>query len=499
MTRNKYQTVPLFDDYIKANEIISRFQKMTQQLSLSSSMIESLWKFVSTPTNWNRRPFYALPSNYTEAIDIMRLGGTAMLHFNKSIRSLEWLESNGECMDNIYDQVSTIPDAGRGAFARRFIPKGGVVSPAPLIHLPNRNVLTIYDGRVFDDDDDEIPVMHRDLEKPKHQQLILNYCFGHRDSSLLLCPYGLLTALINHSHKSPNTKIVWSQNDGMMGHPEWINQPLSKWGGQTKTGLSFDFVALRDIEASEEILIDYGSEWEEAWQQHVQTFEVARKKYIPAFELNQMEVLRVYTMSEYEYNSDGVLIFCRRNHILLAGIDIEEAEDWEVTTYGFNNDDDDDDAAHDLGIYPCRVVERHNDNSYLVELVEREEVEENNLLKQKERFTHILFDVPRDIFYFRDMVETRDHHQTWSFRHDMRIPDEMFPEEWRNMMMDTNGDDSLGLYESENSDNDEESESSDNDEKEDSNHECGIGEHGTCSTTPNKSKTVRSSKEHKTP
>jgi hypothetical protein len=54
------------------------------------------------------------------------------------------LEENGQCMDNIKDGVSTIPDAGRGAFANRFIPKGGLVAPAPLIHIPDRSIFTMY-------------------------------------------------------------------------------------------------------------------------------------------------------------------------------------------------------------------------------------------------------------------------------------------------------------------------------------------------------------------
>ena len=47
-----------------------------------------------------------------------------MVHYNSSIRDLEWLQKHGRCMDNIRDGVSQIPHAGRGAFARRFISKG---------------------------------------------------------------------------------------------------------------------------------------------------------------------------------------------------------------------------------------------------------------------------------------------------------------------------------------------------------------------------------------
>ena len=50
-------------------------------------------------------------------------------------RSLDWIKSKGSCLDNLVSQVSTLPDAGRGAFAQRFIPKGTTIVPAPLLQV----------------------------------------------------------------------------------------------------------------------------------------------------------------------------------------------------------------------------------------------------------------------------------------------------------------------------------------------------------------------------
>ncbi|MGV2389782.1 MAG UNVERIFIED_CONTAM: hypothetical protein LVR29_20560 [Microcystis novacekii LVE1205-3] len=53
------------------------------------------------------------------------------------------------------------------------IVKGDIVVPAPMIQIMDRDLLSLYD------------------ENGDHKvgdQLVLNYCFGHRDSSLLLCP-----------------------------------------------------------------------------------------------------------------------------------------------------------------------------------------------------------------------------------------------------------------------------------------------------------------------
>ncbi len=73
----------------------------------------------------------------------MEAGGTAYQDYNSTIRSVALLEQHGQCMDNIKDGVSILPDAGRGARANRFIPKGGLVALAPLIHVPDRYVLKL--------------------------------------------------------------------------------------------------------------------------------------------------------------------------------------------------------------------------------------------------------------------------------------------------------------------------------------------------------------------
>ena len=53
--------------------------------------------------------------------------------------------------------------------------------------------------------------------------------------------------------------------------------------------LAMKLVALRDIEAGEEIFWDYGDEWEAAWQKHVQEWKPVEgaETYISAFEMNQ--------------------------------------------------------------------------------------------------------------------------------------------------------------------------------------------------------------------
>ena len=45
------------------------------------------------------------------------------------------------CLDNLVPQISTIPLAGRGAFAQRFISKDSRIVPVPLLQIPYRESL----------------------------------------------------------------------------------------------------------------------------------------------------------------------------------------------------------------------------------------------------------------------------------------------------------------------------------------------------------------------
>ena len=65
---------------------------------------------------------------------------TVTKHTFKPTRPVEWLKEYGWCIDNIEIGISTIPDAGRGAFARLPLQRGGIVAPAPLQVFRDRAV-----------------------------------------------------------------------------------------------------------------------------------------------------------------------------------------------------------------------------------------------------------------------------------------------------------------------------------------------------------------------
>jgi hypothetical protein len=77
------------------------------------------------------------------------------------------------CLENLIPLPSTLLQAGQGAFAQYRIQKDEIVMPAPLLQIMDREVLALYS------EEDESRI---------NDQVLINYCFGHAESTLLLCP-----------------------------------------------------------------------------------------------------------------------------------------------------------------------------------------------------------------------------------------------------------------------------------------------------------------------
>ena len=149
----------------------------------------------------------------------------------------EWIRENGMCLENLLPFSSTLPHAGQGAFAQYHISKGDIVIPAPLLQIIDKDVLDIYSDGVR-----------------VGQQLLMNYCFGHPQSSFLLCP-DTQAELINHcsvrtkqcGRKGPNAAIRWSRGWDPTSD-EWREKTLAEIAKEPGRGLAFEVYALRDIQ-----------------------------------------------------------------------------------------------------------------------------------------------------------------------------------------------------------------------------------------------------------
>lgn len=181
-------------------------------------------------------------------------------------KSVKELEKDGICLDNLHPGKSTIESAGRGAFSSRYISKGTVIAPAPVIPIGHRDALKTTYFRPNE--------ATGEREYIHGNQLLLNYCFGHSNSSLLFFPYSPMVNLINHDAKKPNAKLQWSQSNLHYGK-EWLQYPLDKVKAMERTGLLLEVVATRDIDKGEEVLLDYGEAYERAWKRHVEEWRTA--------------------------------------------------------------------------------------------------------------------------------------------------------------------------------------------------------------------------------
>ncbi|KAL7555942.1 hypothetical protein ACA910_005482 [Epithemia clementina (nom. ined.)] len=396
---------------------------------------------------WDSTVLKTLPDDIIMISEIVTIG-VEYSHYNESIRSLDWLTQHGSCADNLQEGISTIPFAERGAFIRRRIAKGETVAPAPLIHIHPKSMFNMHKPLYKDNyvrPTEEGPDRRNVTEQPYHQQLLLNYCFGHGETDLLLCPYGIGTALINHSRERANVKIIWS--DKHMLHPEWQSMKPSEWAHHSYSGLAWEYIATRDLLEGEEVLLDYGEDWERAWSQHVASWlpPTANCTPISAFDLNKQHAdLKIPTAAE------GLASFSLLNDHLCdsTAMPNQHFPTMECQVYYLESWWLDEDYDYGKYLHPCRPIDRFQNkvgqNLYIVQVLfyreanldeddeyEYEEEEEGSQAVCGEFEVGLLFGVPGDIFYFTDRPYTRDSAQPWSFRHEMGIPNELLPPAWR--------------------------------------------------------------------
>lgn len=455
--------IPIYSSYESADKLLRRYvgaQKKVCELSSprapsssalateACSMHDDWYALLKELRQvWSSRTLNALPDDAAVVEEIAQIG-TSWTHYNRSVQSVDWLEENGYCMDHLAAGQSKIPQAGRGAFARRFLPAGSVIAPSPVVHL-NRDVFNMY------------PMYYTNggwwgnrSAPPSHQQLLLNYCFGSDRTEVVLCPYGMLSSLINHGSTSlqcvanetepdgarhptcPNARVEW--NLKMMKNPEWLSMPPEQWlDTEDHVGLAISYVATRDIRPGEEVLIDYGAEWVAAWNRHIETWKPppGSSQYVASYDMNENPHVAVRTEAEGSYSASQVELQCF---------------DWYRRASGHVTEGD-------VEKHPCRAKlrsERDGEYRYVVELYRRnqgvtpakddaEDSEDDDVEDEDESVEdgaefetcteapfEVLFDAPRDAFWFTDAHYSRDAMQEWSFRHPIGIPDDLLPRAW---------------------------------------------------------------------
>jgi hypothetical protein len=389
------------------------------------TLLNEIWESFIWATPWldTSRSIFAVPKNWDE-LRLAKNITLQQLKRNQHSVSLQWLQENGECGDWITVRKSTIRQAGRGAFSKRSFRVGDVVAPIPLIHLPYRDVLDMFELNW----DTSTEMYKANWQKKRHTQLLENYCMGHRQSTMLLCPYGTLSNHINHNQTLVNVKLVWADPQKSNHHPEWLNMSVEELNDNENAGLSMNLVATKEIYPDDELFLDYGDEWEKAWWNHVKNYSPGSEsaKYKSAEQLNA-EVITIRTEFELLFNPYPKNVVLGWN---LAFKYPRRAwiKHWEQNTLDEYMRKEDEYFA-DVEVLR-REVDK-NGNTWYTVIPLNDGTKEKNPLQP-----NIVQNVPREAFRFFDRAYTSDMLQPWSFRHDIRIPDNLFPLKWRNRILE---------------------------------------------------------------
>jgi hypothetical protein len=161
-----------------------------------------------------------------------------------SYMSLDDLKDAGHCLTDIYVHDSLFPMAGRGVFARRRFTKGEIVSISPVLLFPKEEVI-----------------------QWSQDSLLINYCIAFPDSDMLLLPLGT-AALLNHQMPElANVEIEWSTQDPAF--ESLMQRNVSELLDFKYAPFDIAYRATRDIEADEELALDYGTNWIHNWATHL--------------------------------------------------------------------------------------------------------------------------------------------------------------------------------------------------------------------------------------
>lgn len=425
------------DDLIKVDELINKlinyFNKHNDNLDYESK--NKLYKFLlkeilplAVGSYKALEIINFLPMNPNDLYKIIEAGGAMSYNYEIGYRKIDWLKEFGFCLDNIRSGTSTIINAGRGAFATRAILKDSVIAPNPLLHFPDKSIFDMYklkkENEEYFHESDEIIT----------KQVLFNYVYGHPESTMTFFPVGSITALINHSEK-PNAKLVWSKNE--KNYMEWMELAPSDLMNPKYhyVGLMMEIVAIRDIEPNEEIFIDYGLEWKDAWNKHVETWnsKITNGDVPNTWPIKAIDMNSIHKTKEFETENEMSEPYPK--NIQLHAFTMFNADSDGKGTFkdpfvwdGDGNNDDEVGSFLPEHLYPGTIIDRKTLNESDMDMPYTYTI--RCTIQQKEVY---MTDVPHNALVFTDIPGTSDQFYTDSFRHYIGIPDDIFPKgPWRN-------------------------------------------------------------------
>jgi hypothetical protein len=462
---DRKESISLPSKEFEGNYVLDQIESKYQQIrelaqSLQSPIVNAL------PTLWFKDPHTGLFGAHL----VVETGTIATVLDQVHRRDIHWLQTHGRCIDHIViattnDSLSNLSSSqtGHHAIARRDLPRGTVVSTSPLNHIPLDDYLSMneYEYELNNSNDDENDEEDDDYERFKvatiGQQMVINYCFQHAESSLLLCPYGAGVNYINHPPISytamrvqsydttvdnrmhtarPNVQIRWAIDFPIAHNDSFLREGyIEELYFNYRTQLAFEYVALRDINQGEPLYLDYGTTWEQAWISHLKKWapDPDTDNYVSGVDMNLMyENVTIRTDVEQESDPYPLHIEVRCHRDLLYNRKVVTPFDAIPANYDWQ--------ADEAGL-PCRIVSTYKyvslNHLYLYDLSvglhSRNKVDTQSPNRDETSIRWFpRYRVPRSALKFFNKPYTSDIHLSSAFRHPIGIPDDIFPVKWRN-------------------------------------------------------------------
>lgn len=415
-------------NFDKAEEVISQYAALLEkhkEFFSEGQRAQDYWDLIVNDVIQDDKVRKLLPTLATQVPEMAGKPLLASKHPNIE-QSMNYLMSHGTCMDNLVQGTSTIPGAGRGAFAKRAISKGDIVAAAPLIRF-FRNQFTVFAiNAETKERTDEV----------EGEQLLLNYALGHPKSPLVFYPYGTGINLINHAtHGSkfvPNVKFVWSNKD--YHDSQYLQNDVNTLEKEQVSPFVhvMDIVATRDISEGEEILLDYGVSFDEALKTFVEDYQKSIPQFssgdISANVLNAINepfrTMQEQKSSPYPVDID---IMCYYDHSASIPapegttlpnfkqlLEMEESDSILPLSYVASTDA----VETNCDILQMNVLEG-NEPTYVVRVP----------VSTAGNYAYVV-DLPHSAMIFVDKPYSSPAQGAGSFRHYIEIPEDVFPKAW---------------------------------------------------------------------
>jgi hypothetical protein len=436
--RSSFKDVPLYKNYKESNAIAGALWSLLELdgAAISKDVIPSLVTAISETLVDQHRTRIAL--NHIEDGDslehIIEKNGTARLTINE--RSVDWLDENGYCLDHIFVKPSSIDQAGMGAFARRPLPKGFVINSAPVV-ATHRSYLDL---------NTTFPI--------NSKKIMMNYHIGHKNSSILFFPTTQMIA-INHDPTEYNARLEFSKRDPKTQY--LLGRPLKDIFAEKYSALLLDVIATRDIKPDEEVLIDYGVEWEKAWNDHVKKWKTPCKKgkMADCYESSKfiMETMnsdkhnpkyRKWTdthlgtcqvNSTFPWTTGEIMFLKNTSNPVHLGIHNDPKVQKEYLGYTFENEGFDYPYLALGNPRPCKVItsDPGNDTLDVVMFFHTHQIPSEYRRHENLRAVVRVKDLPSGDFRYLTKPLKWDWHSPKAFRHEIHFPDDVFPKLWRDL------------------------------------------------------------------